>query len=220
MGHRPGHDRPLVHALRLHMQGGQLAHFAGADHQYDASLEIAENLLRQRHRGETDRHGARAEPRFSADAFADRKGKMEQAIEQRADDVRGASDRVGVFDLTKDLRLADDQRIETGCDAEEMSGDIEIREMVDMRLERLAIEAVELGDEVHRRGPSALQLVAHSVQFRAVAGRENHRFAQRGLRRQCPESGLEPAGLKVDAFTQLDRRGSMADSDQYQVQNP
>ncbi len=45
---------------------------------------------------------------------------MEQAIEQRARAVLLGGDGVGVFHLSEDLRLADDERVEAGGDAEQL----------------------------------------------------------------------------------------------------
>ena len=50
--HRPADDRDVLHALRLHVQRGQLAHLAGADDEDAAALQVAEDLPRERDRGE------------------------------------------------------------------------------------------------------------------------------------------------------------------------
>ena len=52
------------HALRLHVLRGELAHFAGAEDDHVAAVEVAEDLPRERDGGVTDRHGARTEVLF------------------------------------------------------------------------------------------------------------------------------------------------------------
>jgi hypothetical protein len=119
--------------------------------------------------------------------------------------------------LTENLRLSDHQGIESGGDAEQVPGDFEIGDVIHVRLQRLAIDAVEVGDEVDQRHPPAIDVVAGAVEFRAVAGREHHRFAQRFSPAERPEGGLDPTRLKVDALAQFDRRRPMTDSDQDQM---
>ena len=62
--HRPADDRHLLHALRLHVPGRQLAHFAGADDEDGPALEVAEDLARERDGRKADRDGARSRARF------------------------------------------------------------------------------------------------------------------------------------------------------------
>ena len=47
-----------AHALGFHMERGQLSHFARADDDHASSLEIAENLLRERDGRKADGHRA------------------------------------------------------------------------------------------------------------------------------------------------------------------
>ena len=63
---------------------------------------------------------------------------MEQPVEKWADDVRGAGGALRFLHLTENLRLADDQRVETGGDPEQMPGGVEIGDLVDVRLQQPA----------------------------------------------------------------------------------
>ena len=110
----------VADALRAQVLRGQRADLAGADDQHAAPVEAAEDLPRQRDRGEADRHRAFAERGFGAHALADAERPVEQLAEQRpgAAALGGRLERV--LHLAEDLRLADDQRIEAGGDAEQM----------------------------------------------------------------------------------------------------
>ena len=145
--HRPADDRHLLDALRFHVQRRQLAHFAGADDEDRPALEVAEDLARERDCREADRDGARGQSGFRADALARGERRMEQAVEDRADRLRAGGERVGFLHLAEDLRLADDERIEAGGDAEQMAGRVEIGQIVQVRRELAAIDAVEVAHE-------------------------------------------------------------------------
>ena len=63
---------------------------------------------------------------------------VEQPVEHRARRrARRVGDGVRVLHLAENLRLADDQRVEAGGDAEQMARDVEIGDVVDVRLQRL-----------------------------------------------------------------------------------
>ncbi len=117
------------------------------------------------------------------------------------------------LDLAENLRLADHQRVESGCDAEQVAGDVEIRNLVDVRLQRLPIDVVKLGNEVDKRRTALVDVVAHAVELRAVARREHDRLAYGPARGERPQRRLQPARLKIDPLAQFDRRGPMTDSD-------
>ena len=87
--HRPADDRHVLHALRLHVQRGQLAHLAGADDERRCGRLRSPKILRASDDGgEADRHRARAEAGFRAHALADGERRVEQPVEHRADGLR------------------------------------------------------------------------------------------------------------------------------------
>src|SRR5947207_645663 len=90
--------------------------------------------------------------------------------------------------------------------------------MVHMRLQRLMIDPVEGGNEIDERRTTAVGVVAHTIELRTITRRQHDGFAERTRGGQRPESGLEPARMKVDSLAQLDRRSAMANSKQYQMQ--
>ena len=98
----------------------ELRHFAGAEDEDVEAGEVTENLLRQLDRGVADRDRAFAEAGFVSDPLADGERGMEQAMGDGAGEMEVARRGVCGLHLTEDLRLADDQRIEPGGDAEQV----------------------------------------------------------------------------------------------------
>ena len=98
-----------------------------------AALEVAEDLARERDGGEADRHRARAEAGLGPHALADGERRVEQAVEDRPRRLRVGRDGVRFLHLAEDLRLADDERVEAGGDAEQMARDVEVGDVVDVR---------------------------------------------------------------------------------------
>ncbi len=176
--HRPADDRHVMHALRFHVHGGELAHFAGADHHHAAALQVAEDLFRERDRREADRHGARSEPGLGPHPLADAERRVEQPVQDRADraGVRGGG--VRLLHLPENLRLANDERVEPGGDPEQVSRRVEVGALVDVRHQRRSIDAMELGDEPDELGACAVALIAGGIQLGAVAGRQDDGLAR------------------------------------------
>ena len=141
-----------LHALRLHVLRRELAHLAGAEDDDVAAVEVAEDLSREGDGRVADRDRARAEVGFRPHALADGEARVEEAIEQRAGGVGLPGGAVRLFDLAENLRFADDQRVEAGGDAEQMPRGFEIRDVVDVRLDRRRVDVVERADERHQLG--------------------------------------------------------------------
>ena len=111
----------LGDALAAQVLRRQRADFAGADHEHASSFEAAENLSRERDRGEADRYGPFAERRLAADPLADAERPVERLAQERSGAVPFASrDLERILDLAQYLRLADDERIESRRHAKQM----------------------------------------------------------------------------------------------------
>ena len=121
-------------------------------------------------------------------------------------------DGVRVLHLAENLRLAHDERIEAGGDAEQMARDVEVGDVVDVRRDVARRDAVEVADEAHQILARRGRLVAGDVELGAVAGRDDDRFARRSALGERAERVGDAARLEVDPLAQLDRRGAMADS--------
>ena len=209
-----------LHALRLHVLRRELAHLSGADHDHRAPVEIAEDLFRERNRGVADGDGAGAQSGFRPDALADGKGRVEQAVEQRTGGFGVLGGAVRLFDLAENLRFADDQRVESGRDAKEMAGRLDVRHFIEVRLDGRHFDAVERADERHQLGTRRRDILAGDVQLGAIARREHRHLAAgapRSARRERPQRVLEAPGVEIDALAQLDGRGAMTDSDEEQM---
>ena len=209
MRHRPADDGHVLHALRLHVQRRELAHFARADHDDVASLEVAEDLAREGDRGEAHGHRARAEARLGPHALAHGEGRVEQPVQDGPGRLRFGRDRVRVLHLAEDLRLADDERVEARGDAEEMPRGVEVVQVVDVRDHIAGRHVVELAEELHEVVARRGGLVARDVDLGPVARRQHRRLARRPAGRQCAERLGHTPGLKVDPLTQVDRRRAM-----------
>ena len=118
---RPAGDRDLLHALRAQVDAGELGHLAGAEDEDAQAGEVPEDLLGQLDRGVADRDRAFAESGFVAHALADRERGVEQPMGHGAGEVEVARRGVGRLHLAENLRLADDERVEAGGDAEEVA---------------------------------------------------------------------------------------------------
>ncbi len=117
----------------------QLPHLAGADDQHAASLELAEDLLRERRARGRNRGGALRDRRLRARPLARVQRVVEQPVQQRprrAGLVRGAY-------LAEDLAFAGDERVETGGNAEEVQRRRVIREPVRERRDLVAAERTQ-----------------------------------------------------------------------------
>ena len=105
----------------LQMARGQLRHLAGPHQHHGLVFEPVEDLPRQRHRRRTYRDRAAPDKGDAPDPLGDREGAMERAVEHQAGGAGLGRLRIGDFQLTQDLRLAHDHRVETRADAEQMA---------------------------------------------------------------------------------------------------
>ena len=95
-----------------------------------------------------------------------------------------------------------------------MARRIEVQQLVDVRRQRRAFDAVEFGDEPDELVRARLDLFACGIQLGAVARRQDDRLAVRQPRRQLAQRRIEPARVEVDPLAQLDGRGLVTDSDE------
>src|SRR5690349_20551549 len=103
------------------MLGGEAADFTSADDQYLPSLTLPENLPCVRECGIRDRHGALTERGLASHAFTAVERPLERWGQQRPGTVTFRCGLEGVFDLSENLRFADNDRILAGRDPEQMA---------------------------------------------------------------------------------------------------
>jgi hypothetical protein len=111
-------------------------------------FQVAENLLRQRHGGKADRDRTRSEAGLRPHALAGGERRVEQPVQQRAGGMDFSRSGVRVLHLPENLRLADDEGVEAGGNAEEVARRVEVQALVEVRLHDRPIDGVKLGDEV------------------------------------------------------------------------
>ena len=104
----------------LQVPRGQLAHLPGAEQQRALALGAPELADAELDRGGRNRLRQLVQLRLGAHALAGAQGVLEQPVQQRTGRAARASRLVGVPHLAEDLRLARDERVEPGRDAEEM----------------------------------------------------------------------------------------------------
>ena len=203
-GERPARDRQLLHVLRLQVDARELRHLAGPEDQHAETLQVAEDLLRHR-------HGPLAESGLGPDAFADGERGVEQTVRQRAGVFEIVCGGVSVLDLTENLRLADDQGIESGGDAKQVTRRVRAAVDEQVRRHRVVAEAVILAHEPAEEALGPLR-VGHRVDLRAVARGQHDQLAAEPAFRERAQRTVHPLPREVDALAQLYRCGTMADA--------
>ena len=167
-------DEDLSGSGAMQRDGDTLAHGAGADDEHAPALETTELVDGHLDRGVADRGGATADPGLGAGALADAEGVAEQQVEAAAGAALGLRDLPGLADLTEDLALTDDRRVEPGRDLEQV-GDgrfVVLREQI--RVQLVGREVADVAQEVADVGVRAVELLGDRVHLGAVA-RAQHR---------------------------------------------
>ena len=99
----------------------EFGHLARADQENGRAFERAENLSPQLDRREADRDGRGSDARLASDSLGDVQRVVHEPVEDAARRACLDGDCVSVSNLTEHLRLADDERVERGGDAEDVS---------------------------------------------------------------------------------------------------
>ena len=214
---RAARDHDAGDALRLEVQRRQLAHLAGADDEHAPPGELSEDLSREVDGGEADRHRAFGERCLRSHALAHAECPVKQAIEQRPRALDCRRGRERVLDLTENLRLADDERVETGCDAEQMPRRVVIDVRVEMRTNALGRQLVELGQKRDQVLAARVGILARDVQLRAVARRDDDGFSGMRPARERTHGRLEAAAAEIQPLAELHGGGTVTGANQKKV---
>ncbi len=137
---------------------------------------------------------------------------MKEPVQHGAGVVLLAGDRVGGLHLSQDLRLSDDERIQTGGDAEQVPRRVGTAVDVEMCLHIGRRHAVVLGKKA-RHLLDRVVVIRGGVDLGPVARRQDGHFANGVARCQARQGGLEAVAGEVDPFAQLDRRGLVIHAD-------
>ena len=211
-GQCPARNRNLLDVLRLQMDSRQLCHLPGAEDQDRPPLQVSENLFGECNRRIADRDGTFAESRLGPHPLADGERRVKQPVGERGGELPVARHCVGGLDLSKDLRLADDQRIESGGNAKEMAGGVCPAMNVEMLAHVLVRDLVILTEkaaEVLRRAVT----VTHGVDLGPVAGRQDDQLASDPSRGELGKRVLQPLAREVHRLPQFDGCRPVTQSD-------
>ncbi len=171
-------------------------------------LEPREHAPREADAGGGDRDRARADRGLGAHPLGDGEGGLEQAVQQRTGRARLLRRAVRVLELSEDLRLAEDQRVEPGGDRERVTHGVRPLDAVQAVREHPV--AAGLGDQP---GGERLGAGADAVEFGAVAGRDDQALGKSGQRAERSERARQPLGIEHDALAHFDRRGAVVQSE-------
>ena len=180
------------------MHARQLRHLAGAEDQDVQPRQLAEDLLGELDRGVAHRDRPFAEPGLRAHAFADGERGVKQPVRHRAGALHVARGRVRGLDLAEDLRLADDERVEAGGDAEQMARRIGAAMAVEVVGERGRVDAVVVAEEAIDGVDRRLR-IADGVDLGAVARRQHDRFVADAARGERVSAASIPSRAKSTA---------------------
>ena len=180
---------------------------AGADHQKPAVAQVTEDSLGQR-----DRHRARGrrvcpDLGLAAGPATGRDRRAEQELEHGAGRSGRAPLVEGAPDLTQDLGLAQDERVETGGDATQMTRHVLAGVHVQVLDEQLPLDVVAAREHVDQFLARLVDAACEvRVELHPVAGREHGVLLDR---RAASGAGPEVA----QALAQLDGRGAVAQAE-------
>ncbi len=199
-----GDDDPL-NALLVQVTRDQGDGFASADQQCLTALQITENLPSQADCGK--RYGNRvfADRGIGTHGLCRTEGRLEQPTKQRADAAGLPCDGIGRLHLTKNLRLAQYQRIQPGGDPHHVAHGLIVDMHIGARLEFIEAESVIAGQ------PSeygfGLDLILLQIQLATIAGGEDRRFAGGRHAAQLPQGLDHLVGREGYALADVHRSG-------------
>src|SRR5207342_2789412 len=104
----------------------------------------------------------------------------------------------GIFYLSEHLRLAHDERVEPGGDAEQVLSRFRPDFGVKMGRELISRDAVEVGQKVMNRQLRRRRIVARNVQLHTVARGDNGCLVMRWRTGQGDESAIDTTSREVE----------------------
>ena len=185
---------------------GEFAHLAGAHDHDGAVVERAEDLARQFDGGIADRDRHLADAGLGAHALGDAEGAGHQAIQPAAERAAILGRGVGGLELSQNLRLADHHGIQAGGDAEEMVDGVAAFVPVEVRPDGGGADGFVVGQEAVDDGLRVRRVLGGQGDFDAVAGGEDHGFADALARFQVGQRGGQRLLAEGQAFAHLDGR--------------
>src|SRR5512138_3724090 len=102
--------------------------------------------------------------------------RLEETIQSWSSRVLTARQLERACDLSQDLRLANDQRIQPGRHVEQMTGSLQVLEAIEKGMEVFDRHAARIRQKGLQLGES--QLIGGRIQLGAIAGGDNDQLGQ------------------------------------------
>lgn len=198
------------------MPDAGFTHFARAnDHDGLCGKVFVEDTLSEFDCNAADGRCAAADGGLGADFFRDLEGALEEAIGDAAGEFGVLSGLVGLFDLASDFGFAEDHRVETAGNGEEMFGgcsaffDVKVGGEID----------VAGGKDPEETMNGAVYPWSDTVNFDSVAGGQEDDFGEVADEFEAAAEAAEPGSVYGEFFPQFDRRGLVAQTCDEKVHN-
>jgi hypothetical protein len=188
---------------------GQGDHFPGADHQRRVLAQVREHAPREAHRRGCHRYGIGADLGFGAHPLGGGKRRLEQLVERRTRAARFLRHAIGVLQLTENLRLAQDHRIQSRGDVESVFDralglvDVQARGQIEI----IAVMPLEPLRQLRSAGGS------RPVHLGAIAGGKDDHLSDAGFLLQRAQCRLQPLLGECHFFAQCERCGLVIDTE-------
>ena len=176
----PVRKKNVLGASRNQVAGRQFGHLARAYDIHSPVSQRAENLFCQLHGNSRNRNTRAADGRLRAYPLGHRKRPRKQGLQSRMHCAQAARHGVSFFDLSQDLRLAHDHRIQAGGHTKNMPHSLALPELIDMGMQCIGAYAEVAAQELAQVG----SLAAAGEQLDPVAGGEHHAFIHSWLLHQ------------------------------------
>ena len=183
--------------------------FAGrarTDDQRAMIIQLSENTLGKLYAGKRHRNWTGAQFRFVANALAHFQSGLKHAVEDRARFAPIQRNLVGVAHLAQNFRFPEQHRIEPCRDAEQVPHGAAVPVPVERAIQLGEGKLVEgRHEQFHRARAIRRVLAGYTVEFAAIAGRENQRFLKDAARTQLFGGFAGLLRRESEALPQIDR---------------
>jgi hypothetical protein len=117
---------------------------------------------------------------------------------------------IGFANLAEDFGFAEEQRVQPGGDAEEMTDGGAIVVMVEDAVENVGANGMEFAEEGRQAGSAFVGGFGRdAVDFAAVAGGEDERFFEEAAGAEFVGGAASLFGSEGDALAELERSGAV-----------
>ncbi len=194
------------------MLHGQLRHLSGPDEQGALALQGAEDFAPQFDRGIADRDGAVADAGFRTDALGDKKGLMEQPVEDNPGRFLFRGDAVSLFDLAEDLGFAQHHGIQAGRYPEYVLDGLVAPVQVERFFKPVCRYVFKLSQKLFGLCQGLVRVLGGKYHFHPITGRKQDHLGNSGLRPKCLQGGIDLVVRKCQALAQIYVRGFMVEA--------